>query len=315
MRLQRALGSFHLKPVYWHFEKWDIFGREGTEDATSSWRVPTRLLNPRRGPHFVKKPLIPLAVLALALNLAGCSTFRLDGHSVAMAVWLGRSQSDLRKEWGPPQSSSPDGKGGLIWVYKGSKTITTEESGYWLDGTYYDTPASSSVFSYRNTFFFDPQGIIYDWKWSNSDGNGEDLGSYVANVRYHAERGDASAARWLGFWYGQGSNGLAQDYAKAMKWDQVAANRGLDDAENNLGICYWKAPGAMDYAKAFYWFEKSAAHGYSEGEFDLGYCYQQGKGVTKDLKKAGYWFRKAALQGNASAKESLEEVESELDQD
>ena len=260
-----------------------------------------------------KRLAVPALLIAAALAMQGCATFRLDSRSVAMSGWLNRSLGDLRKAWGPPQSMVGDGKGGQKWVYRGSRIVTTDESSYTLNDVEYDTPASSSTFSYQNEFLSDPQGIIDGWKWSNSEGSGDDLDSYVANVRYHAEQGEASAARWLGFWYGQGANGLEQDYAKAIKWDQLAADHGLDDAENNLGICYWKAPEAADYAKAFFWFKKSAAKGYSEGEFDLGRCYQEGKGVQTDLKKAAYWFEKAAKQGNTTAKEALVDVESTLD--
>jgi|GEM_PF-2783162 hypothetical protein len=252
-------------------------------------------------------------ILAAALAIQGCATFRLDSRSVAMSGWLNRSLGDLRKAWGPPQSTASDGKGGQVWVYSGSRVVTTDASSYVFDDVTYDTPATSSTFSYQNAFHSNDQGIIDGWKWSNSDGSGEDLDSFVANVRYHAEQGDASAARWLGFWYGQGDNGLPQDFAKAMRWDQQAADHGLDDAENNLGICYWKAPGAPDYDKAFHWFQKSAAQGYSEGEFDLGRCYQEGKGVKQDLKKAELWFHKAAVQGNEAAKVALKDVETDLD--
>ena len=259
------------------------------------------------------RPVLLVVLLTVALNMLGCATFRLDSRSVAMSGWLNRNLSDLRKAWGPPQSMAGDGRGGQKWIYRGSRIITTAASSYTLDDVEYDTPATTSTFSYQNEFLSDPQGIIYGWKWNNSEGSGDDLEGYVSNVRYHAEQGDASAARWLGFWYGQGSNGLPQDYAKAIHWDQLAADHGLDDAENNLGICYWKAPDATDYAKAFHWFKKSASHGYSEGEFDLGRCYQEGKGVPLDLKQSAYWFQKAAVQGNDAAKQALEDVESKLD--
>jgi TPR repeat protein len=260
-----------------------------------------------------QKRYVSAALLVAALAFAGCATFRLDSRSVAMSGWLNRSLADLRQAWGPPQSTGSDGKGGQRWVYQGSRVVTTEASSYELDGVTYDSPATSSNFYYHNEFLADPQGSIYGWKWSNSDGSVDDLDGYVANVRYHAEQGDASAARWLGFWYGLGSNGLPQDYAKAIQWDRLAADHGLDDAENNLGICYWKAPGATDYAKAFVWFKKSAAQGYSEGEFDLGRCYQEGKGAAVDLKQAARWFHQAAVQGNDAAKQALAEIESTLD--
>ena len=132
-----------------------------------------------------------------------------------------------------------------------------------------------------------------------------DYGSFVSNVRQRAGKGDASAARWFGF-CPMGPTVWPRTRGHALGPGPRA--RGLDDAQNNLGLCYFVAPGLQDYDKAFYWFKKSAAQGYAPGEFDLGQCYKDGKGVAKDLKKARLWLQKAAKQGNDGARAALADL-------
>jgi hypothetical protein len=254
----------------------------------------------------------PLIILAATLGCMGCSGFQLNQHSQAVDEWLNRNQSELIKIKGRPQSTMPDSNGGTILVYEGSTEMTTETPS---DGTYSNSPPTTYIYRYRNSYYVNPQGIIYNWNWSDSDGRHDDLDDYVTDVKNRARKGSASAARWLGYWYSDGMNGLTQDYVEAMRWDRMAADKGLEDAQNNLGLCYLDAAGHQDYSLAFHWFQKSAEQGYSEGEYDLGLCYQQGKGVEKDLGKAGIWFQKAAAQGNSAAKDHLEEVRTALHYD
>ena len=65
--------------------------------------------------------------------------------------------------------------------------------------------------------------------------------------------------------YHQG-RGVPQDYAEAVKWYHKAAERGLAEAQANLGILYAKGRGVpQDYVYAYMWLSLSAAKGDKDG--------------------------------------------------
>ena len=109
--------------------------------------------------------------------------------------------------------------------------------------------------------------------------------------------------------YYNGSNGKTQDYAKAVKWYRMAADKGDADAQHNLGYCYYFGEGVtQDYAEAVKWYRKAADQGHASAQYNLGLCYKNGRGVTKDLDKSKELWRKAAAQGHKRAKEYLKKV-------
>ena len=106
--------------------------------------------------------------------------------------------------------------------------------------------------------------------------------------------------------YYNGKNGVAQNYAEAVKWYRMAADQGNASAQFNLGYCYDMGQGVpQDYGEAVKWYRKSADQGYARAQFNLGVCYKQGQGVPLDYGEAVKWYRKAADQGNASAQFNL----------
>lgn len=85
-------------------------------------------------------------------------------------------------------------------------------------------------------------------------------------VRKSAESGDAQSQYLLGWCYGTGNNGLAQNYKTAVIW-----------------------------------LEKSAQQGNEAAQYYLGWCYYYGHGVGRNSEQAKYWYEKAARQGNTEA--------------
>lgn len=71
------------------------------------------------------------------------------------------------------------------------------------------------------------------------------------------------------------------------------------DAMNTRGVDYIKGRGvARNYAEAVKWFRKAAERGLVEAQYNLGLVYHhQGAGVTQNDVEAVKWFRKAAEQG------------------
>jgi TPR repeat protein len=49
----------------------------------------------------------------------------------------------------------------------------------------------------------------------------------------------------------------------------------------------------------------AAERGVADAQFDLGYCYAHRKGVEKDEAKAGQLYARSAKQGNADAQYNL----------
>lgn len=98
-------------------------------------------------------------------------------------------------------------------------------------------------------------------------------------VKEKAESGDAQAQYLLGWCYGTGNAGLAQDYYMATVW-----------------------------------LEKAAQQGYEAAQYFLGWCYYYGHGVKKDYKQAEHWYGEAAKQGNAEAA-SMVKLLSQLEND
>ena len=125
-------------------------------------------------------------------------------------------------------------------------------------------------------------------------------------VRMAAEQGLDLAQNFLGELYEAGYGGLEEDPAEAVRWYRKAAEQGLDDAQFRLGFCYINGIGvAENPAEASLWIYKAAHQGHADAQYYLGYFYLQGIGVPKNEKEAVEWFRKAARQDNEPAQETL----------
>ena len=84
------------------------------------------------------------------------------------------------------------------------------------------------------------------------------------------------------------------------------AEQGDATAQNNLGAMYHQGQGvAQDYAEAVKWFRLAAAQGLAAAQSWLGSMYEQGQGVAQDYAEAVKWFRLAAAQGDAAAQSNL----------
>ncbi len=123
---------------------------------------------------------------------------------------------------------------------------------------------------------------------------------YEKAVKYYelaAKQGHEEAQNNLGHCYYYG-NGVSQDYKQAVYWYELSAKQGYARAQNNLGHCYYYGRGvSQDYKQAVYWYELSAKQGYASAQNILGICYYNGRGVSQDYKQAVYWYELSAKQG------------------
>ena len=88
----------------------------------------------------------------------------------------------------------------------------------------------------------------------------------VHEILIKAEQGDAEAQYNLGVSYYNGE-GVAQDYAEAVKWWRKAAEQGYADAQYNLGLSYYTKFYQQD--KALELFKAAARQGHKEAQKTL----------------------------------------------
>jgi uncharacterized protein len=85
--------------------------------------------------------------------------------------------------------------------------------------------------------------------------------------------------------------GVKQDYAEALKWYRLAADKGSPAAECSLGFMYDKGQGVKaDHAEAVKWYRLAADQDNAEAQKRLGIKYALGEGVPKDYVQAYLWF-------------------------
>ena len=110
----------------------------------------------------------------------------------------------------------------------------------------------------------------------------------------------------------EGKHGIAKNYSEAVYYYQLAADQGIVEAQNNLGMMYLQGLGVQkDSKKAFHLFEQAALGGSQNAQNNLAIRYLKGDGISKDNEKALDFFYKAAQQGNGEAAFGLFKVYSE----
>ena len=91
------------------------------------------------------------------------------------------------------------------------------------------------------------------------------------------------------------------DYPTALKLWRPLAEQGNAVAQTDLGWMYVAGEGlAKDYAEALKWFRLAASMDY-EAQHALGFMYEAGLGAPKDLVQAYMWLSLAAAHGDKKA--------------
>ncbi len=93
------------------------------------------------------------------------------------------------------------------------------------------------------------------------------------------------------------------DYAEAIKWYTLAADKGAMEAQYNLGQLYGSGEGLPEpnIEKAIELTTKSAEQGFAPAQYALGVYYDS----IQELEKAANYFYLAAEQGHADAQYRL----------
>ncbi len=129
-----------------------------------------------------------------------------------------------------------------------------------------------------------------------------------------AAQGEAEAQYKLGIIYTNGQ-GVALDFAEAVKWFRKAAEQGHAGAQNDLGGMYYRGRGLpRDFSEALKWSRRATERGHAGAQVNLGTMYAKGEAVSQDLLEAYVWFTMAALQGSESGATYQDRAEKYLSQ-
>ena len=127
----------------------------------------------------------------------------------------------------------------------------------------------------------------------------------LEQIQKAAAGGDTQAAKKMGNLYLNGQ-GVAKNYAEALKYHLLAAQNGDAESQYCVGLIYDMALGVnQDYQAAMSWYTLSAKKGDSMAENAIGYCYETGHGVTQNNTEALKWYQRSANHGNTSATQNI----------
>ena len=119
------------------------------------------------------------------------------------------------------------------------------------------------------------------------------------------EKGYAPAQHNLATMYANGV-GTNQNFKKALKWFQIAAEQGIAESQFSLGLSYYNGDGVnKDFKEAVKWFQMAAAQDHAMAQHFLSAMYGAGAGVSCNPEMAWRLAFTAAQQGFAAAQANL----------
>ena len=121
----------------------------------------------------------------------------------------------------------------------------------------------------------------------------------------HRETDDSKILYLLGRMYRKGK-GVEKNFDEAIKYYEMAIEKGNDCAMFGLGRMYYIAKGVeQNFEKVIKYYKMSIEKGNSHAMGNLGYMYQYGKGVKRNYKKAIKYYKMAIEKGNCYAMNNL----------
>jgi len=92
---------------------------------------------------------------------------------------------------------------------------------------------------------------------------------------------------------------ILEDPVEILKYLQLGAESGDDNAQYNLGLRYFQGEGVkQDFRVAFKWTDKAARQGNALAQGNLSYYYLVGKGVPQSYFMSYVWGAIGASSGN-----------------
>lgn len=96
---------------------------------------------------------------------------------------------------------------------------------------------------------------------------------------------------------------------KTLKWYKVRAERGIPEAQYELGQLYEKGDGVRkDFKQAVQWYGLAAEQGHLDAQYYLGMWYANGISVTQDEGMASRYLASASSKGHSKANKYVEKT-------
>jgi TPR repeat protein len=129
-------------------------------------------------------------------------------------------------------------------------------------------------------------------------------------IRKAAEQKLPEANLTYGTYAYLGENGIHQNYELAATHFRIAADQGLADAQNYLGIMNQNGQGiAIDHDQAIAWYRKAALQGHIRAQANLGFAIGTNNADENKQNEALAWLSIASQRGDVSAEKGLIEIE------
>lgn len=125
-------------------------------------------------------------------------------------------------------------------------------------------------------------------------------------IQKAAIAGNPYAEYKIGTMYQSGEYNKKVDFAQAVYFVRMAAEKNLAEAQNRLGYFYSKGMGVEKNDKtAHEWFMSAAIQNHPKAQYNVAQDYFFGVGVNKDKDEAMRWYKKSAKGGFSDAKLKL----------
>mmetsp|Transcript_22948 Transcript_22948/g.26987 ORF Transcript_22948/g.26987 Transcript_22948/m.26987 type:complete len:526 (-) Transcript_22948:51-1628(-) len=140
----------------------------------------------------------------------------------------------------------------------------------------------------------------------HENGQNKKIKGEITSIMSAAEHGDAVSQYKLGVAYSQGTLGLDQNDAEAVRWWNASVAQGYIAAQISLGIALYTGKvgnGArqVNYEGARTLWEAASLKGSAEAFTNLACMYLEGRGVTQDGEKAIEFLHQASSLGDVQA--------------
>lgn len=130
-----------------------------------------------------------------------------------------------------------------------------------------------------------------------------------------AEKGNSEAQWYVSRNYYYQNGEYAQDFKKSYEWCVKAANAGVRQAMDALGMKYYYGKGCEEnLSEAFKWFSKAADGEMLNSMYFLGWMYEHGQGIYSNKEVAIKYYKQAALRGHTEAIERLKSMNINTDE-
>jgi hypothetical protein len=109
-----------------------------------------------------RKRHVYLRLLLIALPFVACTS-----PNMIMNSWVGHTEDQLYRQWGPPTKVIDNGRDGKIVTYTPDSTTDPASAKRYINAKQppeYISPRNNE-YKRPKSFFITPMGNIYAWKW------------------------------------------------------------------------------------------------------------------------------------------------------